>query len=298
VESPAKARAAERPRVSGLVIVLDGQARLAACLASLSWCDEILVVDSFSTDRTEAIARSFPNVRFVQHAYHGAGPQRSWAIPQCRHPWVIALDHDEVCSPALRDEVLEAIARPDAPDAYVVRRAVWFLDRRIRHCGWHRDRVARVFRRDECRWQNRRVHARLVTRRDPRPAVHHCPVLRNPLEHHMVDSVAEYVERSRKYGYWAAAQDWRDGKRTRLRQVIDGPLWRFFRTYVLLGGFLDGAPGLVFCACQAMATFSKRASLWGWQYNAARGVEPDLPSFEPDAGIFDLPPAAPETAAR
>lgn len=282
--------AVQAPRVSGLVTTFNEEARVADCLASLAWCDEVLVVDSFSTDRTEEIARSFPNVRFVQHAYHGAAAQRNRFIPSCRNRWIFLVDADERCSEALRDEILERVADPSAPDAFVVRRDVWFLDHRLRFSGWRNDRVARVFKRDECRFQNRRVHPQLVTRRDPRPAIRTCPVLRSRMEHRMVDSVAEYVERSRKYGYWAAAQDWRDGRRTRLRQVIDGPIWRFFRQYVLKGGFLDGAPGLVFCACQAMATFSKRATVWGWQHGAKRGVAPVLPSFDDDPATWAPPP--------
>jgi glycosyltransferase involved in cell wall biosynthesis len=266
--------------VSGLVHVKNEEARLAACLESLSWCDEILVVDSFSTDRTEEIARSFPNVRFVAHEYHGAAAQKNWAIPQCRGEWVFILDADERCPPALADEILERIGAPDPPPAFVLRRRVWMLGRRIRFCGWSRDHVARLFRRDEAVYENKRVHARLLLKRDGRQARHACPFLGEPIEHHMIDSLAEYVERSAKYGRWAAAQAWRDGRRIRVHELVAGPAWRFFRAYVLNGGFLDGAHGLAFCSAQALATYAKWATLWGWQREQALGREPDLPSFD------------------
>jgi glycosyltransferase involved in cell wall biosynthesis len=277
------------PRVSGLVHVYNEEERLARCLESLAWCDEVLVVDAHSTDRSPEITRGFANVRLLQHEYHGAAAQKNWAIPRCRHEWVFVLDADEVCPPALADEIRRTVARADAAPAHVVRRRTWFLGRRIRYSGWQHDRVARLFRRDDALYDNRRVHARLLLRSDGRPALRTCPTMESPIDHHMVDSVAEYVERSRRYGLWGAAQCWRDGRRVSAARVVAGPALRFLRAYALYGGFLDGRAGLVFCGCQAVAVFSKWASLWGWQREAALGREPKLPSFDDDPERW-LPP--------
>ena len=271
------------PRVSGLVHCFNEEESIARCLAGLAWCEEVLVVDSFSTDRTEEIARSFPNVRFVQRAYHGAAEQKNWAIPRCRNEWVFILDADEVCTEALRDEILDRIARPDAAPAFVFYRSVFVLGRRIRFCGWRRDRVARLFRRDEARYEDKRVHARLLLTADGRRALDCCPALRERMPHHMVESLPEYVERSVRYGRWAAASLWRDGRRIRVHELVAGPLWRFVRSYLLNLGFLDGARGLAFCSCQALATYVKWATLWGWQRDVERGRVPDVPSFGPAA---------------
>jgi len=270
------------PRVTGLVHVVNEEERLARCLEGLAWCDEVLVVDSFSTDRTEEIARSYPNVRFLEHEYHGAAAQKNWALRRCRNEWTFVLDADEVCTAELRDELLERIAEPGAADAFVIRREVYFLDERIRFCGWHRDRVARVFRRDAARYEDKRVHARLMLLADGGRALDSCPTLDAVMPHYMVDSVSEYVERSMRYGRWSAASLWREGRRIGVHELALGPLWRFFRAYVLSLGFLDGARGLAFCTCQSLATFTKWATLWGWQRDEARGRRPDLPSFHDD----------------
>jgi glycosyltransferase involved in cell wall biosynthesis len=274
--------ASPRPGVSGLVLTKNEERRIGACLQSLAWCDEVLVVDSYSDDRTEEIARARGNVRVVQHEYIAAAAQRNWAIPQCRHEWVFVLDADEVCPAGLRDEVLATIAQPAPEAAYVVRRRVFFLDRLVRFSGFQRDRVGRLFRRDAALYSNRRVHPRLLLRRDGRPVIRTCPWLKHRIDHYMVDSMAEYVERSAKYGKWAGAQAWRDGRRISAAWLFVGPAWRFFRSYVLKGGFLDGAPGLAFCTGQALGTYAKWAALWGWQVEERDGREPGLPAFDDD----------------
>jgi glycosyltransferase involved in cell wall biosynthesis len=285
------------PRVSGLVHVLNEERALARCLDGLTWCDEVLVIDSFSTDRTEEIARSYPNVRFLEHEYHGAASQKNWAIPQCRNEWVFVLDADEVCTPGLRDEMLTRIAAPGAPDGFVIRRTVYFLGKRIRFCGWRRDRVTRLMRRDAVRYEDKRVHARVRLLSDGSRGLDRFPTLEERMPHHMVESLSEYAERSMRYGRWAAATLWRKGKRTRVTELILGPAWRFFRSYVLMGGFLDGAHGLAFCSCQTLAVFTKWATLWGWQRDVARGREPDLPSFDDDEATWSAPEAKHDGAA-
>jgi glycosyltransferase involved in cell wall biosynthesis len=246
----------------------------------MAWCDEILVVDSFSTDRTLEIVRSYPNVRVLQRPYYGAASQKNWGVNQITTAWVFILDSDEVCPPALSDEIQRLLVEGPAADAFYIRRRVFFLGKRIRFSGWRHDRVGRLFRVGAARFQRRRVHPVLVAKG---PA----PMLRNEMDHFMADSFDEYVRRLVTYSYWGAAQAYRDGRRAGLTAISVRPLYRFIRTYFLQLGFLDGTLGLTFCTLQAGASFLKWSTLWGWRLNEARGIPPTLPEFDDDEAVWE-----------
>lgn len=271
----------QRPRVSGLITCFNEEHNISECIESLQWCDEIIVVDSFSTDKTPEIAQSYEKVVFFQREYFGAGAQKNWALQNVRYDWVFLLDADERCTPELRDEVLALLKNGPKALAFMMNRSVYLLGKRIRYSGWQRDRVARFFKTGTAYYGNRRVHSTLKTTGET-------PMLRHTIEHHMVDlSFTEYAFRLGKYGYWGAGQMWRDGKKINPLGVLSRPMWRFFRTYVMQLGILDGSRGLVFCLLQAYGTYMKLAILWGWQTNHARGIDPDLPSFDDNSSTWE-----------
>lgn len=271
----------QRPPVSGVITSFNEEHNIADCIESLGWCDEIIVVDSFSTDRTPEIAQGYEKVRFFQRPYYGAGAQKNWALQHVRHEWVFLLDSDERCTPELRSEIEALLAAGAEYDAYTVNRDVYLLGKRIKYSGWQHDRVARLFRRGTAYYEKRRVHSLLHTSGE-------APVLKYSIEHHMVDrSFDEYAFRLAKYGYWGAAQCWRDGIRSSALEVALRPAWRFFRTYILQLGILDGGRGLAFCLLQSYSTYMKFAILWGWQTNAERGIPPKLPEFDDDESTWE-----------
>jgi len=263
-----------RPSISAIITTFNEERNVGDCITSLQWCDEIVVVDSFSADRTPEIARSFDRVLFLQRQYPGSASQKNWAIDQAAHDWLIIFDADERCTRELRAEIERELLAPRAK-AYAIKRRVYFMDRVIRFSGWQHDRVVRLFERGAARYPNVRVHADMVTRGTPR-------VLRQPMMHLMIDQFDEYVRRVVRYGVWGAAQAWRSGRSTSIIEVMFRPAWRFFRMYVLQLGFLDGVAGLVFCTLQSFATYSKWATLWAWRHNAKRGHMPNLPPFDED----------------
>jgi glycosyltransferase involved in cell wall biosynthesis len=262
-----------RPRISAIVTTFNEEAHIAGCIESLLWCDEILIVDSFSADRTPEIARGFDRVRFVQRTYFGSASQKNWAMDQVTNEWILIFDADERCTPALQREIEELLASGPRHEGYTIKRRVHFLGRVIRFSGWQHDRVVRLIRNGSARYPNRRVHADMITRG---PA----PVLRNPMEHYMSDSLDEYVRRIEKYSFWGAAQNWKEGRRAGFVQVFGRSIWRFFRTFIFQLGILDGMHGLVFCMLQSYGTYLKWSLLWGWHVNAARGRMPPLPIFD------------------
>lgn len=275
-----------RQRVTGIVATYNEAANIGPCLASLDWCDELIVVDSFSTDRTVELARANPKVRVFQREYFGDGSQRNWAINQATTEWIIVLDADERCPDPLADEILAVVGSNPVADAFTIRRRTFVLGRELRYSGWQNDRVVRLARRTRARYSNLRVHARLT-------AAGPAPLLANRLDHFMIECYHDYTRRIARYGYWGAAQSWRDDVPPRISGIAVRPLWRFVRTYFLQLGVLDGTRGLAFCAIQSYATFLKWALLWAWHANALRGIAPALPRFDEDPavwrGVDDLP---------
>ncbi|HYN22429.1 MAG TPA: glycosyltransferase family 2 protein [Thermoanaerobaculia bacterium] len=259
--------------VSAIITTLNEEQHIAECIESLLWCDEILLVDSFSTDRTPEIAQRFDKVRFVQRTYFGSAAQKNWAMDQVENGWILIFDADERCTPALQKEILDLLAQDPAHDAFTIRRRVYFMNRVIRFSGWQHDQVVRLVRRGTARYPNRRVHADMITRG-------RAPMLRNPMVHFMTDSFDEYARRIEKYSFWGAAQNWKEGRKAGFTQVFGRAVWRFFRTYIFQLGILDGMHGLVFCMLQSYGTYLKWALLWGWHINAARGRMPNLPPFD------------------
>jgi glycosyltransferase involved in cell wall biosynthesis len=283
---------AHRPPVSAIITTFNEEAHIAGCIESLLWCDEILVVDSFSTDKTPEIARGYDKVRFYQRTYYGSASQKNWAMDQVRHDWILIFDADERCTPALQKELEALLAAGPDHDAYTIRRRVYFLDKVIRFSGWQHDRVVRLIKQGTARYPNRRVHADMVTRG---PA----PVLRNFMDHYMADSFDEYARRIEKYSFWGASQNWREGKKSGFAEVFGRSVWRFLRTYIFQLGILDGMHGVVFCMLQAYGTYLKWSLLWGWHINAARGRMPNLPIFDDDEKTWrGLDEAGGEAAPR
>lgn len=267
------AKREERPGLSAIITTYNEEANIAACIESLLWCDEILVVDSFSTDRTPEIVAGYEKVTFVQRTYFGSAAQKNWAMDQVETEWILIFDADERCTTALRQEIERLLAGEPQHNAYTIDRRAYIMGKRIRFSGWQHDRVVRLVRSGTARYPNRRVHADMDT-------LGPAPVLKNPMEHYMVDSFDEYIARIHKYSVWGAAQMWREGRQSGVKEVFGRTVWRFFRTYIVQLGILDGMHGLVFCMLQAFGTYQKWSLLWGWRVNAKRGREPDLPVFD------------------
>ena len=245
---------AGRPPLSVIVPTFNEEATLRDCLESVRFADEILVVDSFSTDRTLDIARTF-GARVLQHEYVYSARQKNWAIPQAKHEWVLLIDSDERVTPGLREEILALLSSGPRHDGYWILRANHFLGRRIKRCGWGTDKVIRLFRRDLARYEDREVHAEIEL---PGPL----PVLRHPLEHHSFRSFGQYWRKIQIYSEWGAARLYREGRRAGPLEIFGRPVTRFFKMYVVRLGFLEGVHGLVLSMLGAFTVYLKYARLW------------------------------------
>lgn len=238
-------------RISLLVITLNEEESIARCLGSASGAGEIIVVDSFSDDRTVEIARGM-GATVYQRRYHSAADQKNWGLEKVSGEWVLILDADESVSPELGRSIASAVASPDA-DGYRLRRRNKFFGRRIRFCGWGDDRVLRLFRRGKGRYPERAVHERLELDGT-------AGTLAGYLDHRPYRDMEDYIDRMKSYTKRGAADLNREG-RGWFPAIITHPLARFLRMYVLQLGFLDGLPGFMLCAMAATSVFFKYARL-------------------------------------
>jgi glycosyltransferase involved in cell wall biosynthesis len=262
------------PPLSVLVTTYNEAHNIGDCLEGVAWADEILVVDSGSTDGTREIAARH-GARVVQHPYESAARQKNWAIPQLRNSWVLILDADERVTPGLAAEMQDCIAgNGAAADGYSIRRESTFLGVPIRHAGWGRDRVLRLFRRDLGRYDDVLVHESLELRgRESR--------LRAPLLHYTYRSLDDYLEKLGRYTARGAADLTRRGKQVSLATLLWRPPARFLRMYVLQAGFLDGGAGLVLCLLTAYSVWLKYAQRWEEQRQGV-GTADVTRAFAPD----------------
>jgi glycosyltransferase involved in cell wall biosynthesis len=243
-----------REPLSVLVPTRNEERNIRACLESVRWAEEVVVVDSGSADATAAIARSIAD-RVLEHEYAGPAAQKNWALPQLAHRWTLILDADERVTPALRAEIERVLADPRRADGYWIYRANRFLGRPIRSAGWQRDKVLRLFDRTKGEYELVRVHEEVRIRgRVGR--------LRERLAHDTYADLDRYFEKFSRYTRWSAADLKERGVRASAARLLLRPWMRFFRMYVLEGGFREGRHGIVLCMLAAFSVFTKYARLW------------------------------------
>lgn len=243
-----------RPGVSACIITRDEEDRLPDCIASLGWCDEILVVDSHSGDRTREIAEK-AGARVIERDWPGHVAQKEFAVREARHDWVFCIDADERVSPELRREI-EALRGAGLDAAgYSVPRLSRYLGAWIRHGSWYPDRKLRLFDRRRGGWGGRDPHDRV--------SVDGAVVeLSGDLLHHPYRSFEDHLRTIERYADIMAEELRRDGRRARLIDIVARPPLRFLSFYVLRGGFLDGWRGLLLAYLAAHYVRLRYVKLW------------------------------------
>jgi len=220
---------------------------LERCLSSAAaLADEILVVDSFSTDGTLKVAQRF-GAKILQREYQNSASQKNWAIPQASHPWILLLDADEWLSPSLQQELRRVKDGRDPMECgFWMYRSNHFLGKRVRYSGWQGDKVIRLFQRDTCRYQEKHVHAEIETSG-------RVGKLRGKLNHDTFKGIPAWEKKLRRYAAWQSRDyDQRMGAITLYHWWVK-PGFRFFKHFVLRGGLLDGRVGFKVSAYAAWA---------------------------------------------
>jgi glycosyltransferase involved in cell wall biosynthesis len=252
-----------REPLSVLVPMKNEIRNAAACLESVRWAEEVVVVDSGSTDGTLEAARASAD-RVLEHEYVNSAAQKNWALPQLTHRWALIVDADERVTPALRTEIESVLADPARRDGYWIHRSNHFLGKPIRSAGWQRDKVLRLFDRTKGAYEPLHVHAEVVIQGG------NVGTLRETLVHHTYRDLDQYFEKFHRYTRWSA-NDLRDrGIRASAARLLFRPPLRFLRMYLLEGGFREGRHGIVLCGLAAFSVFMKYARRWEQEIGGPR----------------------------
>ena len=240
--------------LSAIIITRDSERTIRRCLDSLQFADEIIVIDSGSSDRTIEICREIgARVHETRH-WPGFGPQKNVALDHATGEWVLSLDSDEWVSGELRGEIGRVIASSGNVVAYAMPRRSSFCGRYMRHSGWWPDHVVRLFRRGAARFSVDLVHERVIV--DGRVGR-----LREPIMHEAVTDIDQLVAKLNAYSTSSAQMKHAQGQRATLAGALFHGIWTFFRTYILRLGFLDGREGFLLAVANAEGSYYRYVKL-------------------------------------
>lgn len=260
------------PPVSACVITLNEEDHIERCLQSVSWVDEMLVVDSGSEDRTVEIAER-NGARVIHNDWPGHVEQKQFATDQAIHDWVLSLDADEWLSPELAESIQDLFAdgTPPSQTCYRMNRLSWYLDRWMYHGGWQPDWNIRLFNRTETNWGGQNPHDRVL-------ATEQVNTVNGYLLHHPYDSLSDHMTYLDDYTTIMAKEKHEDGETATLVTACAHAWWKFWRDYLLKRGFLDGASGFINGAMASFYVFLKYMKL----RQLSTDNTPTNPPEEPD----------------
>jgi len=242
------------PKLSVTVITKNEAADISDALTSVAFADEIIVVDSQSTDDTVAIARRFTD-RVIVREWPGYIDQKNYAASIASHDWILSLDADERVTPELASEITSVLAATPSYAAFRIPRVTFHLGRWIRTTDWYPDYQLRLYDRRQAEWTGRYVHEAVTVRGT-------VGRLRGDIQHYAYRDIADHLETIDRYTTYAARQMYESGRRAGLMQVAGHPPLAFLRNYIAKGGIRDGTAGFVISAMNAYYVMLKFAKLW------------------------------------
>jgi (heptosyl)LPS beta-1,4-glucosyltransferase len=243
-------------KISAILITKNEKSNLPTCLDSLTWVDEIIIVDSGSTDNTEEIALEY-GAKFYSHPdWQGFGKQKQLAQNYATNPWILAIDADEVVSQDLQLSIQKRINSTNNKTVFQIQRKTWVFGRFLEHSGWI-DKIIRVYPKQIARYDDALVHEKIITDENVQ-----MKQLEGDLLHYSYSDMQNYLVKSASYGKaWADGRLQR-GKKASISQGITHALGCFLKMYLLKRGFLDGKQGFLIALLSAHSTFIKYADLW------------------------------------
>lgn len=244
-------------KITAAIISFNEENNIGGAIESVKWADEILVVDSNSTDRTREIAEN-AGARVVVREWPGFAKQKQFAVDAAKHEWIFSLDADERVSGELISEITALQNNPQLTDGYRIPRLAFYMGRAIRHSGWYPDRQIRLFDRTKAKWKDVLIHESVEMQTDAKIANLRCEI------HHFSVDDAQHHHRmiGERYAPLAARQMFENGKRTTPLRIASAGFFAFGRSYFLKLGFLDGLPGFCIARFAAHHAFLKHLMLW------------------------------------
>ncbi|MDI6782173.1 MAG: glycosyltransferase family 2 protein [bacterium] len=239
--------------VSVIIITHNEEKNILACLESVKWADEIVVVDAFSLDNTKKLAEGF-GAKVFQREWPGYGRQKNYALSKASMDWILSLDADERITPELAEEIQEMIQNP-AIDGYQICRKAYFLGKWIRHSGWYPDYCLRLFRKGKAVFAEKPVHEYVEL--DGRMGR-----LKGAMLHYTDNDLNHYLAKLQSYTTLAADELVARGKKASIVDLITRPMFIFLKMYILKKGFLDGMHGFILAILSSFYVFVKYAKVW------------------------------------
>ena len=241
-------------KITAIAITLNEAHNIEAYLNSLWFADEIVIVDSFSSDETVVLASKHPKVTVFQRVFDNFSAQKNFAISKAKNDWVTFFDLDEEITPALSDEIIEKANNPKAI-AYFVKRDFYFMGKRIKYSGLQNDYVVRFFNKNHCKYNANLVHETLEV-------VGKSENLKNTLPHHTYKSIDDYTSKAHRYSALQAEMLYKKGKKPNYYHFLFRPFYRFLNQFIFRLGFLDGKEGFVLAYISAFSVFKRYVNLW------------------------------------
>jgi glycosyltransferase involved in cell wall biosynthesis len=254
-------------KISCVIITYNESRNIRTCLESISWANEIVVVDSFSTDDTREIASAFTD-KIHRLKWSGFGPAKEYARDKATGDWILSVDADEIVPDKLKEEIQRVTQSRESLDGYFLPRRSNFLGRWIRHGGWYPDLVLRLFRKEKGSFTDRMVHEKVrISGSVGR--------LRSDLLHYTDPDFDHYLNKLNRYTTLDALQLLREGRGASVLDILFRPILTFLKMYFFKRGFLDGLPGLILAVSSSFHVFSKYVKLWHLRETAI-GENPDV----------------------
>lgn len=240
-----------KQKLSALIITYNEIGYIEKCLDSVSFADEIIVVDSYSTDGTYEYLLNHPKVNVIQNPFENFTAQKSFTLKQSTNDWVLFLDADEVVTKSLQKEIVNTINNPNNHEAYWFYRRFMFQNKPLNFSGWQTDKNHRLFRKSKAHFTDRKiVHETLVV--DGKSGI-----LKEKLTHYCYKNYEDYKSKMLKYGQLKAKEDFYKENRFNYLLMVVKPFWKFFNHYIIRLGFLDGKKGWTICYLNALGVLER-----------------------------------------
>lgn len=237
----------EKQLLTALVITFNEEQNIKTVLEDLAFADEIIVVDSFSPDKTHEIASSFNNVKVVQRIFDNFAAQRNYALSLASNSWILFIDADERLTPELQEEISTVIQQKNSASAYYMRRTFMFENRKLRFSGWQTDKIIRLFRKENAIYNSKKiVHEKLIIPGKTRK-------LKNKLIHYSYSNYEDYKQKMIFYGQLKAKEEILMQTSPNCFHFYVRPIYQFLNQYIVRFGFLDGKKGIIICYLNALS---------------------------------------------
>jgi len=246
-------------KITAIIPTLNEEENIEHAIKSVGFADEIIVIDSYSTDTTISLVKKH-KVTLIQRVFDDYSSQKNFAISKAKHPWIYVLDADERVTPELRKEILETVKNPNDYVGFDVYRTFYFAGKKLKYSGYQHDKVIRLFRKDKCKYNGRKVHEHIEANGD-------VGFLKNKIEHYTYRNYNHFIEKLNRYAGIDAEILFEKGKSVNAFHLLIKPPVRFIIHYFIKGGIFDGFPGFMISVVMAYGVLARYVKLWLLKHN-------------------------------